>query len=88
MQVGKETLQIASQGIAALAYSPADSYLIICEKYNISKPGGHQNLQILNAQTGKTLAKFEWKKTAKDALKSIKFTPDEKYCVRLVLPTS
>jgi hypothetical protein len=49
MQVGKETLQIASQGIAALAYSPADSYLIICEKYNISKPGGHQNLQILNA---------------------------------------
>ena len=44
MKLGKETLQIATNGIAALAYSPADSYIIICEKYNMSRPGGHQNL--------------------------------------------
>jgi uncharacterized protein with WD repeat len=42
------------------------------------------NLQVLNSSTGKTLAKFEWKKNPKDGVRSIKFTNDEKYCARLV----
>lgn len=84
MRTSKETLQIAVPGIIQLAYSPADSFLVICEKHNPTIPGGHNNLQILNAASGKTLAKFEWKKNPKEAIKSIKFSADESYCARLV----
>ena len=83
MKTLKETLLVASEGIVALAYSPADSYLIACEKFNQSFPD-HQNLQILDASNGKTLAKFQWRKTPKEAIKSIKFTKDERFCIRLV----
>jgi uncharacterized protein with WD repeat len=38
----------------------------------------------LDASNGKTLAKFQWRKTPKEAIKSIKFTKDERFCVRLV----
>ena len=34
MTVGQETLQIANPGIESLMYSPADSYVITCEKFN------------------------------------------------------
>jgi len=84
MKAGKETLQIAWPGIATLAYSPADSFLVLCEKHNPQLQGGHLNLQVLNASSGKTVAKFEWKKNPKDGVKSIKFTNDEKFCARLV----
>jgi len=30
------------------------------------------------------VAKFEWRKNAKEAPKSIRFTPDERFCFRLV----
>jgi uncharacterized protein with WD repeat len=41
-------------------------------------------LQVLNARTGKMMAKFEWKKNPRDGIKSVKFSKDEKYFVRLV----
>jgi len=44
MKTGKETLQIAVPGIANLAYSPADSLLVICEKHNPNLFGPHMNL--------------------------------------------
>lgn len=34
------------------------------------------------------MAKFEWKKNPKEGIKSIKFSKDEKYCVRMVPQTS
>ncbi len=36
-----------------------------------------------NTQTGKEVAKFEWKKQPREGPKSIKFTTDESYCGRL-----
>ena len=34
MSAGQETLQIANPGIESLVYSPADSYVVTCEKFN------------------------------------------------------
>jgi uncharacterized protein with WD repeat len=61
-----------------------DTYIVVCEKHNPQLQGGHMNLQVLNARTGKTMAKFEWKKNPRDGIKSVKFSKDEKYFVRLV----
>ena len=83
MTVGQETLQIANPGIESLMYSPADSYIITCEKFD-PKITNNTNLSIWCSKTGKTLAQFEWKKSAKESMKSIIFTPDEKICLRLV----
>ena len=63
-------------------YSPADSYIITCEKFNPNK-AINNNLIIWSAKTGKTLAQFEWKKSPKESLKNIIFTPDERLCLRL-----
>lgn len=82
MTVGQETLQIANPGIDALKYSPADSYIVTCEKFDPKQPTN--NLSIWCAKTGKTLASFEWKKSPKESLKSILFTPDDKMLLRLV----
>ena len=83
MTVGQETLQIANPGIESLMYSPADSYIVTCEKFE-PKIANNTNLSIWCTKTGKTLAQFEWKKSAKESMKSIIFTPDEKICLRLV----
>ena len=40
---------------------------------------------IINTKSGKIVAKFEWKKSPKESIKSIKFSPDEKFCMRLVI---
>ena len=34
MSIGRETVQIANPGIESLMYSPADSYVVTCEKFN------------------------------------------------------
>ena len=83
MSLGKETLQIITNGVEALKYSPADSYIITCEQYN-PNTGINKNLSLWCAKTGKTLAQFEWKKSPQESMKSIIFTPDEKLCLRLV----
>ena len=62
MTKGKETLQIATFGVEALGYSPADSYLITCEQF-VQNAGVNKNLSMWCAKTGKTLAQFEWRKS-------------------------
>lgn len=42
------------------------------------------NLFIICTKTGKTLAKFQWQNSAKDAIKSIRFSHDNRHVVRLV----
>jgi uncharacterized protein with WD repeat len=44
-------------------------------------------LLIIDTKSGRTVAKFDWKKNPKEAPKSIRFTHDESYCFRLV-PTN
>jgi uncharacterized protein with WD repeat len=43
-----------------------------------------ENLFIICTKTGKICAKFEWKKSPKESIKSIRFSQDEKYCLRLL----
>ena len=68
--------------LVVLEYSPCDSYVICCEKWNPQAPA--ENLFIICTKTGKTIAKFNWQKTPRDSIKSIRFSNDEKYCLRLV----
>jgi len=46
--------------------------------------GTEKNLIVWNAISGQKVAAFEWKNTAKDGPKSIKFNDDEKYCARQI----
>ena len=58
----KEELMLLVQlDIQALEWSPCDNYIVACEKFNNGNP--QPNLFIFAASTGKTLAKFEWRKT-------------------------
>lgn len=43
-----------------------------------------ENLFIICTKTGKTLAKFQWQNSAKAAIKSIRFSHDNRHVVRLV----
>ena len=83
MNTGKERLQIVKPGVSTLEFSPRDTYLITCEKYQ----QGEKNLILWNAQTGKELQAYEWKKTSKEGPKSIKFMKDEKFMARLASKT-
>jgi len=83
MSSGQETLQIANPGIECLKYSPCDSYIITCEKFDPKQPTAN-NLGIWCAKTGKMLAQFNWTKSPSESLKSVIFTPDESICLRLV----
>jgi len=40
-------------------------------------------LVIWDCKTGKEVAEFEWRKTAKEGPKSLKFSKDERFCARL-----
>lgn len=39
---------------------------------------------IWNAKTGELVKSFEWKNTAKDGPKSVKFDEEEKFCARQI----
>jgi len=75
----KERLFIERKGIIALEWSPKENYVISCEK---QRKDGEHNLYLWNATDGKLVTSFEWKNTAKDGPKSIKFDDDEKFCAR------
>jgi uncharacterized protein with WD repeat len=79
MTTAKEKLQIVKSGVSAIDYSPKDTYLITCERYQ----QGEKNLVLWNSASGKEEGAFEWRKSSKEGPKSIKFTKDEKYCARL-----
>jgi uncharacterized protein with WD repeat len=72
-------------GSCAISFSPRDSYLITCDKFIQGE--NEKNLVIYDCKTGKEVAEYEWKKPAKDGIKSIKFSNDEKYFARLVSKT-
>ena len=78
----KESILLIQLDLVALEYSPCDNFVICCEKWNMQKPT--ENLFIIDTKKGKIVAKFEWKKSPKESLKSIRFSSDEKYCMRLV----
>jgi hypothetical protein len=63
----------------AVADDAKESFIISCEKY---RKEGERNLSVWNATDGKLVMAFEWKNTAKDGPKSIKFDDDEKLCAR------
>lgn len=77
-----ESLLLVQLDLVALEYSPCDNFVVCVEKWNPQKPT--ENLFIICTKTGKTVAKFEWKKTAKESIKSIRFSDDEKVCLRIV----
>lgn len=56
------------------------SYVISCEKMKTND----KNLIVWCAKTGNKVASFEWKNTAKDGPKSIKFNNEEKFCARQI----
>ena len=76
----KEVLYIAKKGIIALEWSSLETYVISCEKYK----EGIKNLNVWDAKTGKLVLEFEWKNTAKEGPRSVKFDPEEKYCARQI----
>lgn len=82
MVTKKESLLLIQLELYTLEYSPCDNYVVCCEKWNMQRPT--ENLFIICAKTGKTMAKFEWKKSPKDSIKSIRFSKDERYCIRLI----
>ena len=79
MKTGQETRLIDQYSVTCIDISPRDTYLITSEKY----VQGKHNLIMWSTQTGKEVAKFEWKKQSKEGPKSIKFSKDEKFCGRL-----
>ena len=74
---------IMRAGVASLAMSPRDSYLVTCEKYQ----QGYKNLVVWDCKGCKELAEFESKKTSKEGTKSFKFGSDERFAARLVSKT-
>jgi uncharacterized protein with WD repeat len=85
METGRERLQILKEGggIGSIEYSPRDTYLITSEKFT----KGYKNLKLWHTQTGEEVTSFEFRKTSREGPKSIKFTKDERFCIRLASKT-
>jgi len=78
VETKKVLLDIERRGIIALEWTPKETYVISCEK---QKPG-EKNLRVWDTKTGELVISFEWKNTAKDGPKSVKFDEEEKFCAR------
>jgi WD40 repeat protein len=79
--VSKQELRIIEKkGIIAMEWSPKGSYVITCTKF---KEGGN-NLEVWSAETGNKIFECEWKISAKEGPKSIKFDENEKFCARQI----
>lgn len=74
----EERLFISKKGIIALEWTPKGTYVITCEKLKQNE----KNLKVWNSTTGELTMEFEWKNTAKEGPKSIKFDEEEKFCAR------
>jgi len=66
----------------ALAWSPCDTFLVGCEKWQMKNC--QPNLHVIHAVSGEIVAKWEWKDTPKYGPKSVRFMDDESYCFRLL----
>lgn len=71
---------IPRKGVIALEWSPKETFVISCEKFK----EGTNNLKIWDVKEGKLVLECEWKNTAKDGPKSIKFDENERFCVRQI----
>jgi hypothetical protein len=78
MDSKKEKLFISRKGVVALQWSPKETFIITSEKL---KPN-EKNLKVWCAKSGDLIIDFEWKNTAKDGAKSLKFDDEEKFCSR------
>jgi hypothetical protein len=85
MESRQETLFIGQENIDALKYSTLDTYVVVCEKYNLHNPD-NTNLRIIEAATGRTVRQFVWRKPAKEGLKTLMWSPDERICLRMAPP--
>ncbi len=43
----------------------------------------NNNLRIIDTNTGRTIGEYIWKKSAKEGLKTLLWSPDERVCLRL-----
>lgn len=85
MESRQEQLFVAQENIDVLKYSPADNFVVTCEKFNQNNPDNH-NLKIMDASAGSTLAQFIWRKPAKEGLKTLMWSPDESIMLRMAPP--
>ena len=85
MESRQEQLFVAQENIDVLKYSPADNFVVTCEKFNQNNPDNH-NLKIMDATAGQTLAQFIWRKPAKEGLKTLMWSPDESIMLRMAPP--
>ena len=74
MESKQEQLFVAQANIDSLRYSPADNFVVTCEKFNVNTPD-YPNLKIMDATTGSTLAQFIWRKPAKEGQKTLMWSP-------------
>lgn len=84
METSAETLFVAQQNLETLKYSPADSYVVVCEKFSPQNPE-NLNLRILCAESGLQLAGFPWRKASKESLHTVVWAPDESVCIRMAV---
>ena len=81
----QESLFINAPNIDALNYSSADNFVVACEKFNPNF-ADNKNLRIIDTKTGRSVAEFVWRMSAKEGLRTIKWSPDESFCFRMVPP--
>jgi uncharacterized protein with WD repeat len=75
----KEVLMIIEKrGIISLEWSPKSTFVISCTKCK----EGSNNLNVWDVTSGKLVYECEWKNTAKEGPKSIKFDDQERFCAR------
>jgi uncharacterized protein with WD repeat len=80
-RTGLQTIMLANPSYVALEWSPAETFVVAVEKFNIQKP--EKNLHVIRVATGDIVASFEWRKTPKEGPKTFRFMPDESYAMRL-----
>lgn len=87
MESKQEQLFVAQENIDSLRYSPADNFVVTCEKFNVNTPD-YPNLKIMDAASGNSLAQFIWRKPAKEGQKTLMWSPDESILLRMVPPAA
>lgn len=71
---------IEKRGIIALEWSTKATFVISCTKFK----EGANNLHVWEVSSGSLVYECEWKNTAKDGPKSIKFDEQERFCARQI----
>lgn len=75
----KEKLQLLESNISQIMFSPLENYFVTASKFNAQN--NPKNLVVWNLQ-GEPVAKFEWKRHAKEFPQFFKFSEAEEFCAR------